>query len=88
MWDTEPLDRMAWLPRLEEQRQKSGNFLKDLWKDLLRRAPAADESSGAGGFHLAWQPISSFRGWQIPFWGFVSHQLQISVGDEISTIVG
>lgn len=23
--------------RLEEQRQKSGNFLKDLWKDLLRR---------------------------------------------------
>lgn len=23
--------------RLEEQRQKSGNFLKDLWRDLLRR---------------------------------------------------
>lgn len=39
-------------PRLEEQRQKSGNFLKDLWRDLLRRAPAADETCAEVDFFL------------------------------------
>ena len=41
------------IPRLEEQRQKSGNFLKDLWRDLLRRAPAADEQRRRGRFFFA-----------------------------------
>ena len=43
-------------PRLEEQRQKSGNFLKDLWRDLLRRAPAADETCAEFDFFFASGP--------------------------------